>query len=52
MYISPGYLCDDTSRVAWVLACGDGYRRPEPVRLADWFVALYKKTGRFCGGLQ
>jgi deoxyribonuclease V len=50
VYVSPGHLCDHASSVAWVLACGAGFRLPEPTRLADRLVACYKKTGKFRGG--
>lgn len=51
VYVSPGHLCDHDSSVAWVLACGGGYRLPEPTRLADQLVARYKKSGKFRGGV-
>ncbi len=51
IYVSPGHLCDHASSIAWVLACGAGFRLPEPTRLADKLVARYKKTGRFRGGV-
>ncbi len=51
VYVSPGHLCDHDSSVAWVFACGAGFRLPEPTRLADQLVARYKKTGRFRGGV-
>ena len=51
VYVSPGHLIDHDSSIAWVLACGAGYRLPEPIRLADRFVARYKKTGTFRGGV-
>ncbi len=52
VFVSPGHLCDHESSVAWVLACGAGFRVPEPTRLADQLVARYKRTGRFRGGLR
>lgn len=52
VYVSPGHLCDHESSVAWVLACGAGFRLPEPTRLADRLVARYKKSGRFRGGFS
>lgn len=52
VFVSPGHLCDHESSVAWVLACGAGFRVPEPTRLADQLVARYKQTGRFRGGLR
>lgn len=51
VYVSPGHLCDFESSVAWVLACVDGYRLPEPTRLADRLVSRYRRTGSFRGGL-
>lgn len=51
VYVSPGHLCDHESSIAWVLACGAGFRLPEPTRLADRLVNRYKTTGRFRGGL-
>jgi deoxyribonuclease V len=52
VYVSPGHLADHRSSVAWVLACGGGFRLPEPTRLADRFVAHYKKSGSYRGGLE
>jgi deoxyribonuclease V len=52
VYVSPGHLCDHESSIAWVLACGAGFRLPEPTRLADQLVTEYKKTGKFRGGLR
>jgi deoxyribonuclease V len=46
LFVSPGHRTDHPSSVAWVLACGGGYRMPEPTRLADRLVAAYKQTGR------
>lgn len=43
LYVSPGHLMDHDSSVAWVLACGAGYRLPEPTRLADRLVAAVKR---------
>jgi deoxyribonuclease V len=43
LYVSPGHLVDVPSAAAWVLACGAGYRLPEPTRLADRLVAAFKK---------
>lgn len=51
VYVSPGHLADHDSSIAWVLACGAGYRLPEPTRLADRLVARYKKIGSFRGGI-
>lgn len=52
VYVSPGHLTDHDSSIAWVLACGAGYRLPEPTRLADRLVARYKKSGSFRGGIS
>jgi deoxyribonuclease V len=46
VFVSPGHRADHASSIAWVLACGGGYRLPEPTRLADRFVAEFKRTGR------
>jgi deoxyribonuclease V len=51
VYVSPGHLADHDSAVAWVLACGAGFRLPEPTRLADRLVARFKKAGRYRGGM-
>lgn len=51
IYVSPGHLMDHASSIRWVLACGGGYRIPEPTRLADRLVADFKRSGRFRGGL-
>ena len=51
VYVSPGHLCDHDSSIDCVLACGAGFRVPEPTRLADRLVARYKKAGTFRGGL-
>jgi deoxyribonuclease V len=51
LYVSPGHLTDHESSVEWVLACGAGYRLPEPTRLADRLVARYKREGAYRGGL-
>ncbi len=34
VYVSVGHKIDFKTAVEWVLACGDGYRVPEPTRLA------------------
>lgn len=52
LYVSPGHLVDHESSIDWVLACGTGYRLPEPTRLADRLVARYKREGRYRGGFQ
>lgn len=52
VYVSPGHLCDHDDAVGWVLACGVGYRLPEPTRLADRYVAAYKRQGSYRGGLK
>lgn len=35
LYVSPGHLCSHEFAVALVLGCDNGYRLPEPTRLAD-----------------
>ena len=50
VYVSAGHLCMHTDAAEWVLACGGGYRLPEPTRLADRLVAQFKKAGRYRGG--
>ncbi len=52
VYVSPGHLVDHPSSIDWVLACGGGFRLPEPTRLADRYVARYKRTGSWRGGLR
>jgi len=52
LFVSPGHLCDHDDSVDWVLACGAGYRLPEPTRLADRLVAGYQRSGRFRGGIE
>ncbi|MFU8817552.1 MAG: endonuclease V [Pseudomonadales bacterium] len=51
LYVSPGHLLDHPSSVRWVLACGAGFRVPEPTRLADRLVAQFKRDGHFSGGM-
>jgi deoxyribonuclease V len=51
LFVSPGHLCDHGNSVDWVLACGAGYRLPEPTRLADRLVARFRREGRYRGGL-
>lgn len=43
IYVSPGHLMDHGSSIRWALACGAGYRVPEPTRLADHLVADFKR---------
>lgn len=43
VYVSPGHRMDHANSVRWVLACGGGYRVPEPIRLADREVAAFKR---------
>jgi deoxyribonuclease V len=38
LYVSPGHLVGLASAVRWVLACGGGFRLPEPTRQADQLV--------------
>lgn len=52
VYVSPGHLVDHESSIQWVLACGEGFRLPEPTRLADRLVARYKKSGTYRGGIR
>jgi deoxyribonuclease V len=52
LFVSPGHLADHPSSVAWVLACGAGYRIPEPTRLADQLVSRYKRQGHFRGSVR
>ena len=51
VYVSAGHLCSHEDAARWVLACGAGYRLPEPTRLADRLVAKFKNDGRFRGGI-
>jgi len=46
VFVSPGHLTDHPSSIEWVLACGRGYRLPEPTRQADRLVGEYKRAGR------
>jgi len=46
LYVSPGHLLGVASAVRWVLACGGGFRLPEPTRRADMLV------GRLARGLE
>ena len=52
VYVSPGHLTDIETSIVWVLACGGGFRLPEPTRLADRLVAAYKASGRFHGSVM
>ena len=45
LYVSPGHLVGVEAAVRWVLACGGGFRLPEPTRQADRLV------GRLAHGL-
>lgn len=51
LFVSPGHLVDHASSVEWVLACGGGFRLPEPTRLADRLVGEFRRQGRFRGGV-
>lgn len=51
LYISPGHLSDFETSNALVLACGAGFRLPEPTRLADKLVASFKRHGSYRGGV-
>ena len=42
LFVSPGHLCDFEGAADLVLRCGGGLRLPEPVRLADHHVGLFK----------
>ena len=42
LFVSPGHLCDFEGAADLVLRCGGGLRLPEPVRLADRHVGLFK----------
>lgn len=44
VYVSVGHLIDLAGAVEVVLACGRGYRLPEPTRQADRLVGVYKRT--------
>lgn len=43
VFVSVGHCCDLASAERLVLACGGGYRLPEPTRLADQLVAAAKR---------
>jgi deoxyribonuclease V len=43
VFVSVGHRCDLASVERLVLACGGGYRLPEPTRLADQLVAAAKR---------
>lgn len=43
LYVSPGHRCTVAGAVAWTLACGAGYRLPEPTRAADAAAARHKR---------
>ena len=45
LYVSVGNNVDLDSAAALVLACGNGYRLPEPTRQADRLVAVLKSRG-------
>lgn len=44
LYVSPGHRCTVAGAVAWTLACGTGYRLPEPTRAADAAAARHKRA--------
>jgi deoxyribonuclease V len=52
LFVSPGHRADFDSSDALVLACGGGFRVPEPTRLADRLVARFKLTGSYRGGVE
>ena len=43
IYVSAGHRITTDEAVAWTLACGRGYRLPEPTRLADKAADRYKR---------
>lgn len=43
LYVSPGHRCTIEGAADWVLACGRGYRLPEPTRLADRLAGEHKR---------
>jgi deoxyribonuclease V len=43
LFVSVGHRIDLDSAVRWVLACGAGYRLPEPTRLADQYVNALRR---------
>ncbi len=51
LYISPGHGIDLERSVKYVLACGRGFRLPEPVRQADIFVGRLKRRDRRCSSV-
>jgi len=46
IYVSPGHLLDMEGAVELALACGGGYRVPEPTRRAHLFVNALRRAGR------
>jgi len=52
LFVSPGHLADFDGADRLVLACGAGFRLPEPTRQADREVARFKSAGRYRGGLS
>ena len=46
LFVSPGHLFDQAGAVELVQRCTDGYRLPEPVRLADRRVGEFKRSGQ------
>ena len=45
LYVSPGHRTTVAGAVAWTLACGAGYRLPEPTRAADAAAARHRRAG-------
>ena len=43
VYVSPGHLTDLEQAIEFILACGGGFRIPEPLRLADRLSKAFKK---------
>ena len=47
IFVSPGHLIDLAGAIKWALACGGGYRQPEPTRRAHNLVnALRRGEGK------
>ncbi|MBF5040774.1 deoxyribonuclease V [Aggregicoccus sp. 17bor-14] len=46
LFISPGHLLDLPGALALTLACGGGYRVPEPTRRAHLFVNALRRAGQ------
>jgi len=46
MFVSPGHRIGHAAAVRWVLACGAGYKLPEPTRLAHLHANRMRLRGR------